>query len=417
MIDRPTVRFLDRTTPPHIFTLVVLASIGALSVNMFLPSLPSMAAHFETDYRIVQLSVALYLGMNAVLQLFIGPLSDRFGRRQVMLWSIVLFVLFSIGCSLAPTIKVFLIFRMAQAVIVTGLVLSRAMIRDMVPAEHAASMIGYVTMGMSIVPMASPALGGVLDDIFGWQANFWTYAILGVGVLWLTWADCGETSKASFASFGAQFREMHELFRAHRFWGYTLAATFASGSFFAYLGGAPFIGSEIYGLSPAILGVYFGAPALGYLLGNFISGRWSVAVGIPQMVWIGSLLTFAGMLSALLVFALGFGSVTIFFGLMTFIGIGNGIVLPNANAGLMSVRPHLAGTAAGLGGAIMIGGGAVLSAFAGSVLSVNTGAMPLLWIMAGTTLFGVFSILYVIKRDRDLAAQGGRWLIKNYMPV
>lgn len=405
MSNHPTARFLNRTTPPHIFTLVMLASIGAMSMNMFLPSLPSMTDHFETDYRIVQLSVALYLGMSGVLQLFIGPLSDRYGRRPVLLVSLGVFVATSIGCVFAPTIEVFLILRMIQAVVATGLVLSRAMIRDMVPNEEAASMIGYVTMGMSIVPMVSPALGGLLDAHFGWQANFWTYAMLGLAVWALAWADAGETSTTSFSSFRAQFSQYPELLKSHRFWGYAMAAMFASGSFFAYLGGAPFVGAEIYGLSPERLGMYFGAPAVGYLAGNFLSGRYSQSIGMQRMVLWGSVVNLVGMGLSLILFLMGFGSVGLFFGFMTFVGLGNGMVLPNANAGMMSVRPHLAGSAAGLGGAMMIGGGAALSAFAGSVLSRDTGALPLLWIMGASALLSVFAILYVIKRDKDLSQQ------------
>ncbi len=407
MPDRPNVRFLDRSTPPHIFTLIVLASLAALSMNMFLPSLPRMTTYFETDYRIMQLTIALYLGMNAVLQIFLGPLSDRFGRRPILLWSIAAFAVLSVGCVYAPNVETFLVLRAAQAVIVTGMVLSRAIARDMVPAEQAASMIGFIVMGMSLVPMFSPAIGGILDEAFGWKSNFWAFAILGAATLILVWADLGETSTANFTSFKQQFSTYPELLTSHRFWGYTLAAMFASGSFFAYLGGAPFVASELYGMDPSVVGFYFGAPAVGYLVGNFISGRYSVTIGMRRMVWIGSTLNFAGMAIAVAVFAAGLGSANVFFSLMTFVGLGNGMVLPNANAGMMSVRPHLAGTAAGLGGAIMVGGGAILSAFSGSVLTQDTGAMPLLLIMAASAFLGILAILYVIKRDRELATAQG----------
>lgn len=402
MSKTPKVQFLNRQTPPHIFTLVMLASIGAMSMNMFLPSLPAMTDHFQTDYRITQLSVALYLGMSGVVHLVVGPLSDRFGRRPIVLISLAIFVATAIGCVYAPNIETFLVFRMVQASVATGLVLSRAMIRDMVPNEEAASMIGYVTMGMSIIPMLSPALGGFLDANFGWQANFWTYAILGMGVLVLAWADSGETSTTKFSSFSAQFSQYPELLTSPRFWGYALAAMFASGSFFAYLGGAPFVGAELYGLSPERLGMFFGAPAVGYLVGNFVSGRFSQRIGMQRMVWLGSLINFVGMATSLLIFLFGFGTVTLFFGFMTFVGLGNGMVLPNANAGMMSVRPHLAGSAAGLGGAMMIGGGALLSALSGSILSTETGVYPLLWIMGTSALCSILAILYVIKRDAQI---------------
>ncbi|MEL6645957.1 MAG: multidrug effflux MFS transporter [Pseudomonadota bacterium] len=405
MSTHPDVRFLDRTTPPHILTLILMAGLGALSLNVFLPSLPGMTAHFQTDYRLMQLSVALYLAMNAALQLVIGPVSDRFGRRPVLLWACVLFTIASLGCVLAPNIETFLVFRMAQAVIVSGLVLSRAIVRDMVPQEEAASMIGYVTMGMAIVPMIGPAIGGVLDEALGWQANFWMLAILGAALTWLVWRDLGETATNTSASFAQQFAEYPELLTARRFWGYALGAAFSSGAFFAYLGGAPFVGTEVFGLDPAALGFFFGAPAVGYIIGNGISGKFSVRVGINPMILWGSILCAGGLAVSLLLNYAGLKTPWMFFGFMVFVGLGNGMVLPNANAGLLSVRPRLAGTASGLGGAIMIGGGAALSALAGALLTPGSGAAPLIWIMFLSSLGGVAAIVYVIQRERALSIQ------------
>ncbi|MGB0968557.1 MAG: MFS transporter, partial [Halocynthiibacter sp.] len=130
-----------------------MVGVSTLAMNIFLPSLQGMAEYFNVEYHVMQLSVALYLGMNAIMQLIVGPISDRFGRRPVVLTAIILFMLMTLGCIFSPTATVFLMFRMAQAVIVTAMVLSRAIIRDMVPASEAASMMGYVTMGMAVIPM------------------------------------------------------------------------------------------------------------------------------------------------------------------------------------------------------------------------------------------------------------------------
>ena len=397
------VRFLDRTTPPHIATLILLAGLSALVMNIFLPSLPNMTAHFQTEYWLMQLSVAVYLGVNAVLQLVIGPISDKLGRRPVIMWGIVGFCLATIGCIFAPNIYVFLAFRMAQASIVTAMVLSRAVVRDCVPQDQAASMIGYVTMGMAVVPMIGPAFGGVLDQAFGWQANFWLLLALGLALLWLTWADLGETARASGLSLPQQFAQYPELLTSPRFWGYAMASALASGAFFAYLGGAPYVGTEVFGMTPATLGFFFGAPAIGYFLGNFISGRFSARIGVNRMVSIGTLINATGVGLSLLVFWLGFGSQWSFFGFMTFVGLGNGMIIPNATAGMLSVRPHLAGTASGLGGAIMLGGGAGLSALAGALLVPGSGPWPLLWIMFITALCAIVAIRFVIWRAKQIA--------------
>lgn len=402
MATNPAVRFLDRTTPPHVMTLVLIAGLSAMSLNVFLPSLPHMADHFATDYSVMQLSVAVYLAVNAVLQIIVGPISDRYGRRPVLLVSTVLFVAATIGCIYAPTIEVFLIFRMGQAVIVSGMVLSRAVVRDMYDQDKAASMIGYVAMGMAVVPMISPAVGGFLDEVFGWESNFWLLAILGVLTAWLIWADLGETAARRNTSLMDQVREYPGLLTSRRFWGYCLAMAFAAGAFFAYLGGAPYVGSEVFGLDPGTLGLFFGVPAVGYALGNFVTGRFAVRFGVNTLVLWGTLVSCAGTLLSLALFYTGNGSVWAFFGPMVFVGLGNGLVMPNAMSGMLSVRPHLAGTASGLGGAIMIGGGAALSVLAGILLVPGAGAFPLIWIMFATSAVAVASILYTIRRERQV---------------
>ncbi|WP_439655575.1 multidrug effflux MFS transporter [Sulfitobacter aquimarinus] len=403
--DLRPVQLGDRRSPPHILTLILLAGMSACVMNMFLPSLPAMSAYFETEYAVMQLSVAIYLAFSAILQIFIGPLSDKVGRRPVILWGLLIFLAATLGCIYAPTIEVFLTFRMAQAAIATAMVLSRAAVRDMYSQDQAASMIGYVTMGMAVVPMISPAIGGFLDELFGWQAVFWGFFALGAAVLALAYFDMGETAVVSEKSLTAQFAEYPELLRSPRFWGYALAAGFSSGAFFAYLGGAPFVGQVVFGMSPATLGLFFGAPAIGYFVGNFLTGRYARTYGVNRMVLWGCLANALGGVISLLIFEVGLGTPVSFFGMMTMVGLGNGLCIPNATAGMLSVRPHLAGTASGLGGTIMIGGGAGLSAWVGVLLTPETGAFPLLWMMLVTALLGLVSILMVMRRERQLAGR------------
>lgn len=403
MTVKPSARFLDRTTPPHILTLVLMAGIGAMNMSAFLPSLPAMTTYFDTEYEVMQLSVSLYLAVNAGLQLIIGPISDRFGRRNVTLACLWLFVVATVGCIFSPSVEWFLFFRMLQGVVAVGLVLSRAIVRDMVPQNEAASMIGYVTMGMALVPMVAPMIGGALDQAFGWQATFVFLLIGGIGVLALCWADQGETSCSSGNSFAEQFREYPELLISRRFWGYVFAAAFASGSFFAFLGGAPWVASNVYGLSAFEAGLGFGAPAVGYALGNGISGKYSVRFGINWMVLTGAAVAAFGLLLATLLSALGWDSAILFFGFCTFVGIGNGMVIPNASAGMLSVRPHLAGTASGLGSFFMIGGGAALSVVAGVVIKFGSGSLALLILMSISVVLGFLSAWFVVWREKQLA--------------
>ena len=395
-------RFLDNRTPPVLATLVLLAGLSALTMSVFLPSLPGMAKWFGVPYGVMQQSVPLYLALSAMLQVVIGPLADRYGRRKVLLWALGLFLLASVGTLLATSATVFLICRMAQAVIAAGTALSRAIVRDITDDAEAASMIGYVTMGVSLMPMIGPAIGGWLDVTFGWQGSFVLLLVLGAGVLALVWADLGETAVLRDVSLVGQIREYPRLLASPRFWGYSLSAAFSSGCFFAYLGGAPFIGTEVYRMSSADVGLLFGLPALGYAAGNFLAGRYSVRVGMNRMVLTGCAVTTFGMaLLALLTWA-GLSGPETFFGLTIFLGIGNGIALPNANAGILSVRPELAGSASGLGGALMIGGGAALASVAGALLVPGSTEMPLILIMLGSSAASILAILVVIRRARAI---------------
>ncbi|WP_340243343.1 multidrug effflux MFS transporter [Roseobacter sp. HKCCA2468] len=398
----PPQRFLDRSTAPSIFTLIVLTGLGALSMNVFLPSLPQMAEYFGAEYGVVQLSVALYLGVNAALQLLVGPLSDRYGRRPVMLVGVAIYCLASLGCLWAPDVITFLVFRMIQASVVVGLVLGRAVVRDLYPRDQAASMIGYVTMGMAIVPMVGPVIGGALGQAFGWKANFWLLFGAGLVILLLAWADLGETARKGEGRLRDQFAQYPTLLLSRRFWGYSLSSTLASGAFFAYLGGAPLVGARIFGLEPALLGLFFGAPALGYFFGNFISGRFSVRVGVDRMILWGALITVAGLSTGLGLFFLGYKTALVFFGSMTFVGLGNGMVLPNATSGMMSIRPDLAGTASGLGGSIMLAGGASLSALSGIILSQSDQAYPLIYLMLACAIGAAASAIYTARRNHAL---------------
>jgi DHA1 family bicyclomycin/chloramphenicol resistance-like MFS transporter len=402
MTDFAPARFLDRHSQPHIVTLILLASIGAVTMNMFLPSLPAMATHFNTSTVTMGLAVGVYLGASAVFQILSGPLSDMIGRRPIVLWSLAIFIAASVAINFAPNLTTFFILRALQAVAGTTMVLSRAIVRDTTSTEKAGSRIAYVTMGMSIVPMISPAIGGYIETHFGWQGNFWMLGLIGAMCFAIAFMDQGETAPSTSKNAWAQFQQYPALLTSQRFWGYCLASSLGSGAFFAYIGGAPFVGSVIYGLSPQQLGLYFGAPALGYFVGNFLSGRYSTRFGIDTMVTCGLLITLFGLSMSFAISAASLGSAKAFFGFMTLVGLGNGMTIPNATAGMLSIKPELAGTASGLGSAIMIGGGAALSAIAGLQLQGATSDLPLIELMLVSVFAGLLCILYVMHRNKVL---------------
>lgn len=405
MSSLPSVRYFDRKTPPHITTLVLMVGTATMPVNIFLASLPSMAVYYDVPYSIMQFTVTGYLALTGLLQLFIGPISDRFGRRPVTLVALIVFILASLGAASSTDYELFMVFRCLQAVAVTGQVIARATVRDMVAREKAASMIGYVTMGMALAPMMAPPIGGILSDLFGWQSNFHALSIVGCITFTVVLFDQGETNQNKSTNFAEQFKVYPQLLVSRRFWGYSLILIFASGTFFAYLGGAPYVGNTYYGLSPTQVGMYLAITPFGYMIGNGLSGRFASAIGLYRMIVVGASIILTIMSMSLVTAWIGVTHPLGFFGFTFAIGLGNGLILPSASAGVLDVRPTLAGSASGLSGAFMTFGGAGLSALSGFLLTETSGAYPLIFCILGSSFLCLLSGLYTISIERQVRGE------------
>jgi Bcr/CflA subfamily drug resistance transporter len=289
------------TSPPRLITLVLLSALSILPVNMFLPSLATMAGDFGVDYALVNLSVAGYAGVAAVLQLLLGPLSDRYGRRPVLLGGLATFVLASLGCALAADIWTFLACRLLQGAVVSGYAVSLAVIRDTTEARRAASLIGYVAMAWAVAPMLGPLLGGTLEQYLGWRASFWTFVVLGAALFALCWTDLGETNRQRSQSLAAQFFAYPELLRSARFWAHALCMAFSTGAFYAFLGGVPLVASTHFDLSASALGLAMGSITAGFMLGSFLSGRYAQRFPLAAMMLAGRIVACSGLLAGLVV--------------------------------------------------------------------------------------------------------------------
>ena len=393
-------------SPPSFPTLVLLTALATLSLNMFLPSLSNMAADFGVDYALVNLAIAGYLAITAVLQLIIGPLSDRFGRRPVMLGALAIFCVASLGCMLATDIRIFLAFRILQGAIIAGWAVSQAVIRDTFPPQEAASRLGYVAMAMAVAPMLGPILGGGLDELFGWRASFLTFAVIGSIALLLGWVDLGETNKQRSPTFAAQLKLYPELLGSGRFWGYALCTAFSTSAFYAFLSGVPLVAQSVLDLSPARLGVAMGSITAGFFLGSFLAGRYARRYQLTTMMIVGRLVACTGLSVGLALFAVGIVNAASLFGSTIFVGLGNGITMPSSNTGAVSVRPDLAGTAAGLTGAMTVGIGAILTSITGTLLTPEYGHAQLVGVMFACSAIGLFAAIAVrwIEHGRRLDA-------------
>jgi DHA1 family bicyclomycin/chloramphenicol resistance-like MFS transporter len=288
VVDRVLMVIRTAITAPHPVTLVLLIGLSVMSLNIFVASLSHIAEDFQPEYGLVSLSIAGYLAITAVLQLIMGPLSDRFGRRPVILTGLALFTVASVGCMLAQNIWVFLGFRLMQGAVICGAAVSVAALRDMVSTEKAASLLGY----MALAPMLGPMLGGISDQVFGWRASFAFFAMSGAILLTLVWGDLGETNKHRSARFIPQFRTYPELLGSRRFWGYALCMAFSTGAFYVFIAGASLVAMAMFSMSPVVLGFFIGAMSVRPQLAGSALG-WAGALTVVS----GAILT--GLVSVL----------------------------------------------------------------------------------------------------------------------
>jgi len=374
-----------QATPWRLLALLMaMTAIGPATLNIVVPALPGLVTRLASDTGTVQLMLSLYLLSLATAQLLLGPLSDRFGRRPVVLAGLALSVAASLAAIAASSIGALIGARVVQAIgASTGIVIGRAIIRDLYERDRAAAMIGLVTTAMVIAPMVAPMIGGILDTAFGWEAIFLFLAVFsGVVLLWAVFV-LPETRPARVAqSPGMLIQEWRALLGSAKFHGYVLCGALGSASFFTFLGGGPYVVVTLMGRSSAEFGVWFALTSLGYMSGNFTASRLSQRFGVDAMIMIGIVFQLIGAgLTALLVATMPEAGPAIIFLPQLVISYGNGLLLPNAIAGAISVRPQAAGAAAGMTGFTQMAVGAASTQIVSIALAGSSSAMPMAWMM------------------------------------
>lgn len=391
----PTVK-----TAPSIVILVAMSALGPMALNIFMPSMPGLAKDMGVDYGLVQLTLTFYLVGLGLAQLVYGPISDRYGRRPVLLFGLGVYCLGSIACVAAPSIAFLMVGRALQAIGgCAGLVLGRAIIRDLHDRDRSAAMIGYVTMAMSLAPMLSPALGGYLDTFGGWRAGFIFCSLAGLAVFVWVILTLPETlaQRIEGEGAGAMLRSYGSLLRSPVFCGYALQTCLTSGVFFSFIAGAPFVVVNVMGLPASDYGLWFIVVSIGYLAGNFLTGRFAVRFGINRMLAAGAATGMAGILALALATWLAPLSLPGIFMPMMIVALSNGLTLPNGTAGAISVNPRAAGAAAGLSGALQMLVGAVAALLVGYGQDHDPSQYPMIWAMLVCGILSVVSFLVAAK--------------------
>ncbi|MEQ8695673.1 MAG: multidrug effflux MFS transporter [Bauldia litoralis] len=380
-----------------IATLIVVSALNPIAINMFVPAMPDIMVGLQTNQATIQLVLSAYLFATAASQLLLGPMSDRFGRRPVLLAGLTVFIVATVVCASAPTIGILIAARVAQgAGGCVGIVVGRAMIRDRYERDRAASMLGYVTMGFAMAPMVGPMIGGLLNDSFGWRSIFMLQAGLGVavGIVCLLFLPETNTQQRGLEAQPTLRYSFATLGRIPAFWAYALTCAFATAVFFSFLGGTPFVAVDMMGMTGTEYGLYFILVPGGFLIGNFLTARYAQRTGLFAMLVIGSSLTFLAVLGMATAFLVGWYHPLALFVPMYVIGFANGLTLANSLAGAVSVRPDLAGAASGLAGSMQIGFGAIATVLIGALLAATHSVFPLTICMGLLALAGVAAAVW-----------------------
>ena len=371
---------------PSFAILVAISAVGPLALNIFIPSIPGLQNSFGITYGTAQLTLTLYLIGLGVCQLGYGPLSDRYGRRPLLLGGMALFVIASLAAAIAPNIETLIAARLFQAIGgASGIVLARAMVRDVFDREKSASVISYITMAFVVAPMIAPTLGGFIDKVSGWRADFWLLAVVGAITLAAAWRALPEThvNRTGVSGAPGMIEGAVRLLGNRQFLGYAIMLAFTSTVFFSFLGAAPHIMVDVLGRTPMEYGLWFITVSGSYMFGNFLSGRYTQRVGIDRMILIGCAITTGGGMLSLLAAITGLLSPATLFLPMALSGFGNGLTIPNGTAGAISVDPRMTGAAAGWAGFTQMACGAAASQLVGSLQ--NNWPLAVFWVMAAAS--------------------------------
>jgi DHA1 family bicyclomycin/chloramphenicol resistance-like MFS transporter len=389
--------------PPRFWIVVAISVLGPFSLHVVIPAMNPIAAAFGTEPAEAQATLTVYLIGIAFGQLAWGPVSDRFGRRPVVLAGIALFLVASLGCALAQSLDMMLAARLLQgATGSAGQVLGRAIIRDGFPRDRAASLMGYATMAMSCCASFSPLASAIVQDLAGWRAGFLGLAGAAAIVLACTWRSLGETKLDRLDGQGPLrlLGNYVVLLRSRAFLAYALSTAFANAAWYAFVAGAPHVLVSILGLPPIAYGQYVLIVLAGYIAGSFFAGRLSMRLGGARMIAIGQALALAGAAAQVAVHAAGILTPLALFLPMTLVVFASGLFLPNTNAGALSVHPQIAGSAAGLTGFLQMGLGAVTTVAIAGAMDMSDA--PLVATIAATSLLSALSLL-LLPRERGRA--------------
>lgn len=388
---------------PRRFLLLLppLVAFQAISTDLYLPALPSIVADLETDVGAVQLTLSVFLVGFALSQLVYGPLSDRFGRRPLLIAGTALYAVASLLCMVAGSIEELVLLRLVQSIgACAGPVLGRAVVRDVYGPEESARVLAYLAAAMALAPAGGPILGGYLTLWFGWRASFAVLTLFGAASLAGVLALLPETNRRRDPTamqpsmLAANYAA---LLKSPVYRRYVTVAVCAYAGIFSFISGSSYVLIEVVGLGPELYGMCFAAVVLGYMAGSLLAGRLARRVGIDGLIRGGGALCALGGAGGLALALAVPASVASVVGPMAVFMLGAGFALPAANAGAIGPFPEKAGLASALMGFSQLALAALLGIVLGEIYGGT--ALPM---MASLALVGT-GVLLASRRLRQPA--------------
>ena len=359
--------------------LAALFATQPIATDLYLASMPALKRYFAVSGAQVQLTLTVYIACFALCQLVVGPLSDRFGRRPLVLGGATLYLLGSLIGALTPHFAGLIVARCMQAAGSSCTVIgARALVRDLYEPREGAHTLSMAYMIMSLVPMVAPVIGGFVEASLGWRANFAFISLLAAGILLACWRLLDETllhKNPKATQMGAVFRNYVELARSPVLRAYTACTMFSYAALFAFISGSPFVMIEVLKVPTAYYGFCFGVVTIGFIVGSRLLQRRLPVIGIKRAVFRGSWISLLSGATLFVLAWLRIETVAAFLVPMFGIMIAHGFIQPSTQAGAIGPFPEKAGAASALVGFGMYVGAATIGTVVGS--SHNGSTLPL----------------------------------------
>ncbi|OUS27027.1 hypothetical protein A9Q99_17645 [Gammaproteobacteria bacterium 45_16_T64] len=386
-------------TPNLIAILAAVVALGPISVDLYLPAMPSMVRIFDTDIEQVQLTLSAYLFGFAIFHLICGPLSDRFGRKPILIAGLSLYVVMSVFCALAETVEELILFRFIQAMgACCAPTLGRAVVRDVFPPKDAVKALAYVASLMALAPVVAPSLGGVLVIFGDWSLTFWALAIYGVLAILLVIFFIPESLPVKQSLHPARIlRNYGTLLRSRAYMGNVLTSASLYSSIFAFLSVASFVLIDFMGVKTEHFGFYFVVIVVGYIAGNMLTARVAYRWSTRKVFGVAISLSCLSSTVMVLFCLLQWYQPMLIVVPMLVVTMAVGIILPKASAEALKPFPEMAATASAMMGFLQMGAASLTGWVV--ALFLEGPPLPLALGIFGTGCSALLCYLLILPRD------------------